>query len=378
MLSAVMLSELVGMIYDCALEPARWPDTLTHLRDALGFANASLSLIDLRSGDTPLNITIGVEEPWLTAMNGYGAEIIDQWGGARAIQDHPFDEPAVLSRMNPAALTTNRYRTEWADPQGLNDALAIVLSRDEGAIGSLAMGRHYSAGPISDHDVSLASLLIPHLQRAITISRLLDLRTATAATFDAVVDQLAAAVLLIEADRTIVHVNAAGRELLAAGGVFRRRADRLVLCHAGADKALAVALDRLACETGALGREGFSVPLRTDGCGDRVLHLLPLRPRLGRAGALATAVAAIFIAPRLRDSGSAARVVADLFDLTPAEARVLDHAAAGKSMAATAQALGISKATARTHLLRVFDKTGVHRQAELVALVLSFDLPVAR
>jgi DNA-binding CsgD family transcriptional regulator len=38
-----------------------------------------------------------------------------------------------------------------------------------------------------------------------------------------------------------------------------------------------------------------------------------------------------------------------------------------------AERLGISFATARTHLSRIFEKTGVHRQAELVRLVLGQD-----
>lgn len=38
--------------------------------------------------------------------------------------------------------------------------------------------------------------------------------------------------------------------------------------------------------------------------------------------------------------------------------------------------LGITLATVKTHLVRVFDKTGVNRQADLVRLVGSLRLPV--
>jgi DNA-binding CsgD family transcriptional regulator len=40
----------------------------------------------------------------------------------------------------------------------------------------------------------------------------------------------------------------------------------------------------------------------------------------------------------------------------------------GQTTADAATALGIGKSTARWHLLRVFEKTGCKRQAELVAL----------
>lgn len=39
-------------------------------------------------------------------------------------------------------------------------------------------------------------------------------------------------------------------------------------------------------------------------------------------------------------------------------------------------ALGIAVTTVRTHLLRLFEKTGTHRQVDLVALLASFTLPL--
>jgi DNA-binding CsgD family transcriptional regulator len=45
-------------------------------------------------------------------------------------------------------------------------------------------------------------------------------------------------------------------------------------------------------------------------------------------------------------------------------------------MIETAAALGISEATVRTHLLRLYAKTGTGRQAELVKLVAGFSNPL--
>jgi DNA-binding CsgD family transcriptional regulator len=64
--------------------------------------------------------------------------------------------------------------------------------------------------------------------------------------------------------------------------------------------------------------------------------------------------------------------VADLrfrFRLTPAEARIALGIAEGATLAAIAEARGVSVSTARTQLKSVFAKTNVHRQAELVALL---------
>ena len=60
--------------------------------------------------------------------------------------------------------------------------------------------------------------------------------------------------------------------------------------------------------------------------------------------------------------------MAALFDLTPAETRVFAMIGGGKTIAETGALLSIGHGTVKTHLLRVFTKTGTRRQAELVEL----------
>jgi len=56
--------------------------------------------------------------------------------------------------------------------------------------------------------------------------------------------------------------------------------------------------------------------------------------------------------------------------LTPAEAAVAVEVLEADGLQAAAGRLGISLATARTHLAHVFDKTRTRRQSELVRLLL--------
>jgi DNA-binding CsgD family transcriptional regulator len=57
------------------------------------------------------------------------------------------------------------------------------------------------------------------------------------------------------------------------------------------------------------------------------------------------------------------------FGLTPAEARLLAVLFEGCSVPQAAERLGVARTTARTHLQRVFDKTGARRQGDLMRLV---------
>ena len=58
------------------------------------------------------------------------------------------------------------------------------------------------------------------------------------------------------------------------------------------------------------------------------------------------------------------------FGFTPAEAVFALEIIKGDGRQATADRLGITVGTARSHLSRIFDKTGVRHQAELVRLLL--------
>jgi len=68
------------------------------------------------------------------------------------------------------------------------------------------------------------------------------------------------------------------------------------------------------------------------------------------------------------DMHDGAATTATAFGLTPAETRVLASLLASRTLAETAQVLGIAASTARTHLDNIFSKTGVTRQADLMRL----------
>ncbi|BAT61472.1 hypothetical protein GJW-30_1_04029 [Variibacter gotjawalensis] len=59
------------------------------------------------------------------------------------------------------------------------------------------------------------------------------------------------------------------------------------------------------------------------------------------------------------------------FGLTPAESGLAAEFAKGERLRDCARRLGIATSTARTHLHRIFDKTGASRQVDLMRLILT-------
>jgi DNA-binding CsgD family transcriptional regulator len=79
----------------------------------------------------------------------------------------------------------------------------------------------------------------------------------------------------------------------------------------------------------------------------------------------------VFIRDPERKSQPSLELVKQLFDLTPAEARLALLLADGLTLDEAAEALEIRKNTIRAHLRSIFSKTGVKRQTTLVTLMLN-------
>jgi DNA-binding CsgD family transcriptional regulator len=100
-------------------------------------------------------------------------------------------------------------------------------------------------------------------------------------------------------------------------------------------------------------------------------HLLPLTAR-NRAGVSYNAVAALFVRKATFTTPCSPEVIAKTHDLTPTELRILLAIVESSGVPEVAATLGIAESTVKTHLGRLFNKTGTNRQADLVKLVAGF------
>jgi DNA-binding CsgD family transcriptional regulator len=102
-----------------------------------------------------------------------------------------------------------------------------------------------------------------------------------------------------------------------------------------------------------------------------VAHVLPLLRGQVRQGVGLDAAAAIFIATPSDSQHIPLEALSALYGLTVAEGRVLSSIAQGLNRGQTALALEVADSTVKTHLGRIFAKTGTSTQRDLVRLISS-------
>ena len=370
---------LIGDIYEAILDRSAWSGVFGNLAEFVGAqAGALLWKTYNRSTDalsTDAVHTTGIKSPSLELYKERYANL------------DPTTTPLLQRDVGEVASTTelvsyseyveSRFYKEWVKPQGFVDSWHASLEKSATTSVHLIFWRKGKTGIESDATRDRMRLIVPHLRRAVQISILVDHGKAEAALFGDTLDGIAAGLFLVDANGRILHANASGHALLARGVVLRAYGGKLVSNDASAEQELYRVLDAVGGEQVVTGADTVAVPLTARHGEHYVAHVLPLTSgERRRAGTTYAAVAAVFVQKAPLDTPSPHEVIGKHYKLTPMELRVLFAIVQVGGVPEAAEALGIAASTVRTHLRRLFAKTGTERQADLVKLVASYISPL--
>jgi TolB-like protein/DNA-binding CsgD family transcriptional regulator len=359
------LSDLVGEIYDAALDPSRWVSVLEKSSKYIRAKACALYSSDLASKAANVQYVYGIEPEFARSY----AEIYSKADPMHAARFfYGAGEVVAVADMIPyEEFVDSRLFKEWGRPQGLIDGATAVLDKSATGLAAFTMLRNEEDGIVDEAMRHRMQLVVPHLRRAVLIGRTIELKKAEADTLADTLDALAAGLFLVDPTGRLVRANARGHAMLAEEGILRAVGGRLVVNDPGADRALRSAFSAAEGGDGALGTQAIAVPLATDG--QRfVAHVLPLTSG-ARRRADASYAAAVFVRQADIDAPAAPEIIAKRYELTPSELRVLLTVVEPGGVLNIGEALGIPEARAKTHLRRLFEKTGTNEQADLVKLL---------
>jgi DNA-binding CsgD family transcriptional regulator/PAS domain-containing protein len=363
---------LVDAIYAAALDPTEWLRVGRMMAEATDSLIGGIGIFDASSGQFVQIFMHGAPE-------GYWERY------QQTIQINPLLPAGVLSKsgdilinsevVSEDELIKSRFYTEFMQPLGLRDSMAMVCLRSGTRIAIAGVNRAVPSPLYNADDQQVLRLLAPHICRALTISDVFDLKTVKSDALEAALDNLSAGVFLLNEDGRIAHMNKAADAIVKMDSIVSIREWRLWPKNKSSRDALASAL-----APQAAGVEPAIALVPEDGEGRGMLAtILPLA-RGSRPIAVSPMIPywAVFIqdpqAPHMMPGEAFAR----LYGLTPAELRVALTLAPGLSPEQAGEMLGVALPTVRSHLQRIFAKTGTSRQADLVRLMMATMAPVAR
>lgn len=384
MLQETEVVDLIGKIYDAALEPERWRQVLQDLTAAFG---AAASGIHVRSFRRPHVVK---ESGWVrrTGCSWFASSSLDP-AYEKAYGEHYFAKdpwaacvphqltPGVFSAGQQLVPQRELLRTEFyndlCQPFGFADWIGGIALYEPGqcwiAVGML--GHRGDAAFDTEHLAGL-QLLMPHLRRALEVSRrMLELDREAELVVDTL-DRAPFGVIFVDEAARVIRTNRAAERILSQCDGLAIEAKVLVTVDPRARGELSAAIGRTLQGTlpNLLGPNLVQAP-RPHPARPLALFVAPVRPNNGGlAESHARCVVHVIDPDHAVDPPE--DVLRRLFSLTAAEARLALLVGQGLVPKEAAAKLGISWNTARFQLRQVFAKTRTDRQASLVRLLASF------
>lgn len=366
-------AELIDLIYDAAVDASIWPRVADCLADLCGATSAQLLCQDFKM----LKVT--------NIAPRFDPEIVRSYAEHWVYHNGPVGGTARRTRigsiisfdtlMPRRELERTAIYNEFFLPAGLAEMLGSRLLAEGSLDAAVSLYRPASKGGFGrQQERSLASL-IPHLQRALRLYLRLaevDMRRAASAEL---LDRLNQAAMLVDAAACVLFANRAAEEILADQVGLRRGADGTLY---NGRQAETIRLHKLIANAAAdvtdgAGTAGDRVRLsRGEARAPLTVLVIPLRAATDWLTPRRPA-AILFVSDPERTNTPTAERLRQTFGLTRAEAAVAVEVLNGHGLQAAAAVLGVAPATARTHLTAVFGKTGTHRQAELVRVLLQHE-----
>lgn len=348
--------DLVGQIYEAGAIPEFWPIVLARLATLID-AHAG-ALLAFGADMQPRSVTtMSYETAFADFLaNGAGIENVRP---RRALALHVAGFATDLEVCTPEELAADPIYERFLRPYGFGWTSGTVIPVPNRDLLVFDIARNATAEPFRRQEMQRLDLYRPHLARAALLAHRLRLEAAASATAALAAVGLPAACLTAEG--RVVHANdlLAGMADRIPIGAF----DTLSFKDRGADALLRSALAAAPGEAASR-----SIPISATAEGPAlVAHLVPVVRNA--ADVFARTAAILVVTPVSLPGEPLTEVLAGLFDLTPAEARIARGIASGSSLDDLTARLRIGRETARSHLKSVMAKTGTSRQAELALLL---------
>lgn len=374
----LIMSEVIGAIYDCVADQNLWPTALRLIGEQVNGYLTTIAVFDTTTNQARLAQVACEDDEAIDALLKHARDVPFY----HVLHRMEIDEPGTLERMfalygpdgeevwKNGALYQNFHRRF-----GVANSIDMAVLKRPTRIGTVNISVRYS--DIGKKQFDVVGMLGPHIRRAVTIHDMLQMERAEAEIFRDVLNRIEHGVVIVADTMEILYANPAAETFLREQSLVASSRGHLIMRFPQAHAAVTHAVSLGVRDEVELAGVGIDIPL---GASSRpaVAHVLPLvRRALGRQ-IESRAAAAIFIAAAGTVTQTAVEAIAALFGLTAAERRVAGYVADGMTRNAIADAQGVSAGTVKSQLAAIYDKTGTGDQRGLQSLMRELSPPVSR
>lgn len=365
------LLALIQSLYAAPGRPEGWQAFLLELCNALDGSAASFIAHDTEVHRGNIALTARTDPVALREYNDYWWRF-DPWAhsptSGALISGTVVSGEQLISHPD---VQRTAYYNEFGRRYDITRSLAGMIEVRRGVLSCLSVNRSDARGTFSADDRSLFEALMPHLRCALELHRRLASAEALAADAMGALDALTYGVIFLDAHGCVLHANRFAAELLRHKDGLTTDAQFLRAATVEDTDALRRAI-ALAVGTSGGSRTSAGSLVLLGRSSQRPLRALAAPVSWKRSLLVpATAAAMVLIGDPEKSPRPSEEELRERFDLTPAEARLARGLADGLSLEQAASHFDLRVGTVRTRLKSIFEKTGTHRQTDLIRLLLA-------
>lgn len=360
-----LLERTIEGVYEAAAAPSGLVEIARLVAEVIPHSGLVFYSVDHANNTIPFFTSVGVSAAAIAEHAAYFVAIDPRTAYLRATGVDLIHEAMFISESE---INHSEYYA-WLQRQGSRYHISTMINGMGSETGYFSLLRSLQQGAVDQSEIDRFAALLPHLRRACRLARRFDGELADRAGLEQALYLGPASSLILTGQSEIKFASAAAEALLARRDPLARDvANRLTAVATAETARLRAAVARLADEPPSPTTSGTFPATPASGQRPHIVKLLPLRraafvSRSARGLILATVHAP---APSV---GADTSVLIRHFGLTAAEARLAVALGNGRGLVDASRRLGISRETAKGCLRNVCDKLGIHRQAQLIALL---------
>lgn len=366
------LAELMAHVYGSSIDPTGWSEATRLIARGISASTVSLH-VHSPDGRDAATIALHGELPptLLRRYESYFAER-NVWlteGAAKLKSGAVLTDEELCSEDT---LLRSEFYNDFLRPLRVRYAIFAVIEASPEPLTYLFAarpGERRAFGPVERRRLGS---IVPHLVRAMRIHAKLEATLSHGRAAAEVIDRLPLGIFLLDARGRVVQMNVAARKIVERKDALRLDRGALVALETRAD----VQLQRMIFGAGAAGTGrnlmlGGTCALPRGKSGHPLSAMVAPTGVTGIFPSSRRASVVVLVEEPVQRPPQPFVMFSKSFKLSQAEALLAQRLLTGLSLRQAADELGIRESTARSHLKRVFAKTGARRQSDLILRALT-------
>ncbi len=358
------LSNLIGLLYEAVIDSNRWKDTIGLCGKYIGGVDTQLISFDKKT-NTPISAVIAETEFPISESENYV-----NYYGLIAPRLHYFLSGSLGEWRschdiihNQSFIDKSEFYQDFLLPLGARYAIAGRIDENETTCSILGVIGAVNQRPFDEVAQLAAKRLTPHLQRAIRLHKHTQALQIKAELGAMAIDAFDLSMIIVDSKATILHLNVKAEQFLnIKSSGLNSSSGQLTSQYSENRQQLARMVD-LATRHPAMGG---AMVLQNNKSLQVFVTPLPAASKFARDWQIPLALVLIV---EMGKTVSNLHLLAEIYDFSPAELRVVKALLSGKTPEIHAHEMGVSINTVRTQLRALFCKTQTRGQTELIALL---------